>query len=225
MVSTSIARQSLDLDISLQIAFAKRGRIHVPVFSKLRKVAAAQAIDKAARAAEEFDVFLAGPYIITAEPASSAVNDANDASRLRYFLYHSLVARGHTIYLGEDTELRQTGDAQYGAYNNAVLYERHYIKNHSDALITLPSSPGSFCEIGDWVSQRSLCEDMLILIDKQYEGKINYINEGVVKFAKTNHATVYYHSYADKDGVLGICDTFMESVAAKIRIEKLYERA
>ncbi|MBZ9960386.1 hypothetical protein [Mesorhizobium sp. BR1-1-14] len=195
------------------------------VFNKLRKVAAAQAIDKAARAAEEFDVFLAGPYIVTVDAADTAINDATDASRLRYFFFHSLVARGHTIYLGEDNELRETGKAEYGPLNNAVLYERHYILNHSDALIALPSSPGSFCEIGDWVSQRDLCEDMLIVVDKKYEGELNYINDGVIKFARTNHATVHYHPYVDKDGVLEICDTFMETIAAKIRIEKLYGRA
>lgn len=194
------------------------------VFDKLRKVAAAQAIDKAARAAEEFDVFLAGPNIIPDEPKDSRINIANKASILRYFLYHELISRGHIVYLGEDDALRETGVAEYGPLNNAVIYERHYIQKHSDAVIVLPSSPGSFCEVGDWASQKEMCEDMLIVVDKQYMGKPSYINDGVLKFASMNSATVEYHQYEDLDGILMVCDTFMEKVAAKIRIEKLYGR-
>jgi len=177
------------------------------------------------RAAETYSIFLAGPYIKIDENIDHPENNKSLASTLRYFLYFALEEVGHVIYLGEDVELRNNGEKHYGSLANAVVYERHYIINHIDAVIALPSSPGSFCELGDWVSDERICKHMLVIIDKKYEGKTNYINEGVVKFAYRNHATIVYHSYEDQQGILSLCEQFMEEVAQRMRVEKLYGRA
>ena len=66
---------------------------------------------------------------------------------------------------------------------------------------------------------------MLMILDKKYEGTPSYINDGVVRLAISHHANVRYFDYLDTEGILRICDTFMETVAAKIRTEKLYGRA
>lgn len=194
------------------------------VYDKVRELTVARLLDEAERAAEIFNIFLAGPYIKPDQPLDHEVNSKSDASMLRYYLYHNLSTAGHNIYLGEDYALREAGTSHYGANNNAVLFERHYISKHGDAVIVLPSSPGSFCEVGDWVSDPDICSDMLIVVDKSHEGVANYINDGVVKFARSNHATVHYHEYKDRDGILDLCKPFINEVAQRIRIEKLYGR-
>ena len=193
-------------------------------FAKLRQVAIAQEIDKAARAAENFEIFLAGPFVRVEQSAENEVNAATSAKKLRHSLYHLLTAKGHNIYLGEDTALRDTGQAHFADNNNAVLYERHYIVNHLDAVIVILSSPGSFCEIGDWASDPDICSTMLVVIDKKYEGEQNYINDGVVRFAKSNSAEVIYYEYEDIELLFEKCNTFIEKIAVKHRIDRLYGR-
>ncbi|MBZ9675143.1 hypothetical protein [Mesorhizobium sp. ES1-1] len=194
------------------------------VYDKVRQLTVARLLDEAERASEIFDIFLAGPYIKPDLPPEDEVNVKSIASILRYYLYHKLSEWGHNIYLGEDYALREAGVSHYGTSNNAVLYERHYISKHIDAVIVLPSSPGSFCEIGDWVSDRDICSDMLIVVEGIHEGVANYINDGIVKFARSNHATVHYHAYSDQDGVLNLCAVFINEVAQRLRIERLYGR-
>lgn len=191
-------------------------------FAKIRKATIAAARDSAMRASEEYCVFLAGPFIQVDEPATHKDNAASGASKLRYFLYHELTALGFSVYLGEDVELRTVGEKHYGSFGNAVVHERHYITHHVDATIVLPSSPGSFCEIGDWAWVKPICEDMIIIIDKRYEGKNNYINDGIVKLASNNHAKIEYISYRKKSEVLESVKKFLEMIAQKMRMEKLY---
>ena len=107
---------------------------------------------------------------------------------------------------------------------NAVVYERHHIIQRIDALIVLPSSPGSFCEFGDWASAPEICKKMLVLVDSQHEGQVNYINEGVTKFAASNGAQVEYCDYENFQQAFDKCERFLELMAASLRIESLYGR-
>lgn len=193
-------------------------------FSKIRKATIAAAKDNAVRLSEEYCVFLAGPFIRVDEPPEHSDNAATSASKLRYFLYHELTALGFIVYLGEDVELRTVGEQHYGVHGNAVVHERHYITHHVDAIIVLPSSPGSFCEIGDWAWVKPICEDMIVIIDKKHEGKNNYINDGIVKLAKNNHANIEYISYRRRKHVIDAVKSFLDSVAQRMRMEALYAR-
>lgn len=193
-------------------------------FEKIRRYRQAQLEDAAQREYRPLDIFLAGPFVDINKSASDSENTGSAAKVLRYELYSRLEAQGHVIYLGEDVEMRVNGTANYGKYANAVVYERHHIAKHNDALIVLPDSPGSFCEIGDWASSSDTCTSMLILIDHLHAGKINYINEGVVKFAKSNGAEACYIDYNKHDDVEKVCREFLMSVIHRLQVEELYGR-
>lgn len=192
---------------------------------KARETKAAELMDQAKRALEIHSVFLAGPYINVDEDAEHGDNNATPASRLRYKLYTDFEKAGCTVYLGEDEDLRRRGEKNYGRLSNPVVFERHKIKNDLDCLIVLPSSPGSFCEIGDWASDNNICSKMLVLIDQKYEGHNNYINLGVMKYAVNNKATVQYIPYDDFAAVSAICNEFIDLIAAKKRVDELYDRS
>lgn len=196
----------------------------MPNYEKIRRYGKAAAEDAAKREHRSLDVFLAGPFIDIEKPSEDSVNESSEAKKLRYHLYLRLEEKGHVIYLGEDVAMRKNGTANFGAYSNAVIYERHHITNHNDAVIVLPDSPGSFCEVGDWASTRETCGGMLILIDARFEGEINYINEGVVKHAQKNGAVVKYLAYSDHAAVLDECEQFLMSVIHDLQVEELYGR-
>lgn len=181
--------------------------------------------DAARRAAESYRLFLAGPFIRISENETHEDNARTPAHVLRYYLHKKLTNEGYGIYLGEDVELRLNGQRHYGQDNNAVLFERHHILNHSDGVIILPSSAGSFCEIGDWVSDEKICSSMLVLMDEAYRLENSYINHGIVKFAITNKAVVEYVSYQDCEAALEKCIIFLEKIAVRSRINTLYGRS
>lgn len=193
-------------------------------YSKLRRAAQAGKFDAAVREIETKDVFVAGPYIDVGLPITDDVNSSTDAKKARYMLCRELSDKGHNVYLGEDGVLRDLGERHYGKYANAVLYEKHYIKNHIDAVIVFPSSPGSFCEVGDWVGDSEICPNMMLIIDKKYEEHRNYLNDGVVRMARLNYARVEYVEYKNYEEVSLTCDDFIEMIAAKHRMEHLYGR-
>lgn len=193
-------------------------------YSKLRRMRAAGHEDAAERLRERYDIFLAGPYIDISKDSEAEENSASAAKKLRYWLYYELSGQGHTVYLGEDVELRNNGAKHYGPRSNAVTFERHFILKHADALIILPSSVGSFCEAGDWVTSKEICTKMLMLIEGKYEGQANYINLGPVEMARMFQAKVRYVDYVDQERVLDECLAHVQDLAEAKRVDQLYAR-
>lgn len=215
-------------------------------YEKIRRTSAAQKKDEANAADTSLNIFLAGPFIeLNAETvpqvkkkrtiilsqirnliqkATRSNDKFSEAQLLRLNLYKNLECLGHIIYLGEDQALRQNGKKNFGDKSNAVFYERQYIKEHTDAVIVLPSSPGSFCEIGDWASDKIICPTMLVIIDKKYKGEPSYINDGIALAAQHFRAKVVYEHYADTQLIFKICKAFIEEIMEDQRIEALYER-
>ncbi|HCP82430.1 MAG TPA: hypothetical protein DIT67_12945 [Octadecabacter sp.] len=193
-------------------------------FEKVRKYDAAALRDEADRISRKLAVFLAGPFINELLPQTDKVNSETSAKRLRFHLLAALTHSGHTVYLGEDTKMRANGVAQFGPLGNAVVYERHHITKNVDALLVLPDSPGSFCEVGDWVTDKRFCAKMMLVVDKQYEGELNFVNEGVVRLAQAYHARVEYLDYEDLGAVQSKCEEFLTSIAQDLEVEALFGR-
>lgn len=193
-------------------------------FVKLRAANIATLKDATERAEEFHEFFVAGPFIDPDLSEDQDPNNIDKAHRLRHFLNKGLLERGVTTYLGEDRLLRTVGQQHYAENGNAVLHERHYILKHLDGVIILPSSPGSFCELGDWASDQATSSKTLILIDIEHQGRTNYINDGVVKSATMNGAKVEYLDYQNKEEALNACMDFVQFVITKRRGERLYGR-
>ncbi|WP_191969741.1 hypothetical protein [Neorhizobium galegae] len=111
-----------------------------------------------------------------------------------------------------------------GHFPMQFFYERHYFKENIDTLIVFPYGPGVFCELGDLATAKYICEKMLVVIDSPFEGQANYINDGVVKAAKTYHATIHYVDYNDFEAVKKVCNDFVELRASFARLDVLYAR-
>ncbi|HWK14194.1 MAG TPA: hypothetical protein VNS02_07335 [Rhizobiaceae bacterium] len=193
-------------------------------YDRIRKLQLVERSDAAKRAAERYEIFVAGPFIDVSKDVSDPVNSGTSGKEIRYAVHRHYSSSGHNVYLGEDTELRLIGEKHYGPLSNAAFFERHYIKDNIHALIIFPDGPGVFCEFGDWATTKSTCEKMLVVIDSQHEGKPSYINDGTAKAAASFGATVSYIDYADRDRVIRECDEFVAKLAAMGRIDELYSR-
>lgn len=91
-------------------------------------------------------------------------------------------------------------------------------------MIVIPFGPGVFCELGDWSTTKDICLKMFIVVDKEHEGIKNYINEGVIKSAKTYNSDVEYIDYKSFDDVLRACNKFIDKIASLKRLSENYDR-
>ena len=169
----------------------------------------------AARAAGlERVVFLAGPYIETAKAPRK--NARNQAAVLRYKLYHALEGEGWIVTLGEYEKLIEAADPLLGDHNNAALAEiSHARSSETDAIIMLPSSPGSFLELGAFSNIEEICIKMLVIVDAQYREHKNYMNSGPIKAAQDNRADVRFIDYADFNTCWEAVEAFVTARARK----------
>jgi hypothetical protein len=193
-------------------------------YDRIRKIDLVTQADAMKRAAERYEIFVAGPFIDVSKDKDAPENTSSEGTRLRFHVYQHYRSAGHNMYLGEDHELRTIGVKHYGAAANATFFERHYINDHIDALIVFPAGPGVFCELGDWATTEVTCKKMLVVIDKQYAGKPSYINDGTAKAAIHFGATVVYEDYKNPAAVISECDKFIDRLATRARVDHLYAR-
>jgi hypothetical protein len=158
----------------------------------------------------QITVFLAGPFIELAKPPKPLKR--NKASRLRYFLFKYLENSNYDVTLGEYRQLLDAYKTNLGSAHNAAVAETGHARNNVDAVVLLPSSPGSFSELGAFSIYKDICEKMLIVIDKQYEGIDNYVNLGPSILAKGYGSTIIYQDYADHIECAKAIDSFITQV-------------
>lgn len=159
-----------------------------------------EALQNAATAAGlQLKVFLAGPYIETTGRKPGR-GEKNKAKRLRYALYHMLTDFGWIVTMGEYQKLVDAAADILGARNNAAIAELIHARNSTDAIIMLPSSPGSFLELGAFALYEDVCKKMLIVVDKKHEkDDVNYFNSGPIPEALKRGAQVVFIEYDDHD--------------------------
>ena len=168
-----------------------------PPLHTLRMLDQEELTNAATAAGLQFKVFLAGPYIETTggKPRSGV---RNKAKRLRYALYHQLTDFGWVVTMGEYKKLLEVANPLLGSRNDAANAELLHAKNSTDAIVMLPSSPGSFLELGAFSLHADVCQKMLIVIDKIHEGDgPNYFNTGPIPGARKKGATVLFMDYDD----------------------------
>ncbi|MDR7088228.1 hypothetical protein [Cellvibrio fibrivorans] len=126
----------------------------------------------------KFVVFLCGPSL---DLASS-----DNAAALRKCIKEKLEAENFDVVLGEDDGLEALRKKFSGmAHDN----ELQFIQNHSNAVILIAASVGSFCELGlfshQHVHANARKTDFILIMDEAYKDDVSYMNEGPAKAIDT----------------------------------------
>ena len=86
----------------------------------------------------------------------------------------------------------------------------------------LPSSPGSFLELGAFALYDDVCQKMLILIDKKHEADPpNYLNSGPLRGAAHLGAKIRYVEYNDTDACWDDVKEFVLDQGNRVAEKKL----
>jgi hypothetical protein len=158
-------------------------------------------------------IFLAGPSI---QPGVEPADDLF-ANKARYKLFEYIKKGGDFCTLGEHRDLIEIGAEHFGKIANLALTEIAHVTNNGDGVIILPSSPGSFCELGMFANSDNISSKMLILMDKKYEEEPGYPYLGPTVMARFYGAQFKYIDYEDHDATWAIVTEFLE----ERRIRKL----
>ena len=152
--------------------------------------------------------FLAGPYIeIENEPSS---DEYFSAKRLRFYLYHRFTKVGWNMSLGEYQKLIDKSDMKFGKHSNTLIAERDHVKDKGvHAVIMLPSSPGSFLELGSFCSDDEICSKMLIVVDECYKCQKSFLSTGPLKEAERRGTSITYIKYTDLDYCAKVVSDFV----------------
>lgn len=181
------------------------------------KEAAALAQEKAAT---ELRLFLAGPFINPHRKPKKAKNKSNAAAILRHHLYN-LLSVEHDVTLGEHKQLRKIYRKHLKQLHEAATAEALHAYNHTDAVILIPSSPGSFCELGLFSNLGEVCRKMLILLDKRFAKKPGYVHLGPARQAENYGAFVEQVSYEKLDDVRIIVRNFVDQQRIRKIVSKV----
>lgn len=122
----------------------------------------------------KFVVFLCGPTLDKA--------GEDPASTLRLRFKEELEAEGFEVVLGEDDGLEGLRNKYDGmAHDN----ELQFIQGHSNTVLLIASSVGSFCELGLFsyhhVRDNARKTDFILILDEKYKNDVSYLNEGPAK--------------------------------------------
>jgi hypothetical protein len=173
--------------------------VNRPPAITVRKLEEETFLNAAAAAGLTFKVFLAGPYIETTGKKPGQ-GEKNKAKRLRYELYHRLLHFGWVVTMGEYEKLVGAVSPIFGKRTTAANAEFIHAKDHAHAIIMLPSSPGSFLELGAFSFDEKICRKMLIIIDEKYkDDPPNYLNSGPLQSASHRGSRIEYLDYASVD--------------------------
>lgn len=137
----------------------------------------------------KYVVFLCGPTLSKA--------DEDDAAALRLRLKNELEADGFEVVLGEDDGLEELRHKYSGmAHEN----ELQFIKGHSNSVLLIASSVGSFCELGlfshQHVRDNSRGTDFILILNQEFKDDISYLNEGPAK-AIDNYGKLLHGDFSD----------------------------
>jgi hypothetical protein len=169
----------------------------------------------------QLKLFVAGPYLDPSQTVPPENGENLTARKARFLIVKKLQDElGALCVLGEHGQLQAIYKEHFGKHSNASLVEVAHVTDHSDGVIILPSSPGSFSELGHFSALKKVCPKMLVLIDRQYEENQGYIQLGPAKLAQMCGATVTYIDYADIDALLNEAVSFAED----LKVKKLYNK-
>lgn len=184
---------------------------HKPYTTPIQRTALGLA---AKRLAQKLSVFVAGPLID--KTWTSADLDSRPASKLRLHIKDFVETQlQHHVIFGEHRGVSELGQEQFGSQASFALTEMALVED-SHAIVIVPASAGSFCELGAWSAQERICPRLLIIADKKFESDESYLRLGTLQMAINQGATVAWHDYNDLKGAEALVQKFVHRAHDKL---------
>ena len=161
---------------------------------------------------DKFRIFLFGPSLkadqIVAEPRfdDSLIDHARF---LRYFVAKVLRDAGWLVDFGEDPQMLEMWAKLRGPIDQGKMEYDHAFAA-CGAIVVLPSSPGSFCEMGLFASSKDISRKTLAVVHAEYKDAQSFFRQGLVRVFQSRSGRCAYETYKNKEAVLAAIREFIE---------------
>jgi hypothetical protein len=183
---------------------------------KPREFEVEQTLLAAKRASVNLRVFVGGPYIDPKWEEVPTDKKADAAVCARFEIRRHIEDKlGYATSIGEDTSLEALYKEHLDDLFEASTMEVEHVVDACDAVVILPSSAGSFCELGYFAAADSISAKMLIILDAKFSKQRGYIHYGPAKQASLYGSTVIETDYADIGTILGEVSKFLNKIQRK----------
>lgn len=198
-----------------QLRSCAYGTLPLPMTSKIQKVAErlGAALDEALSEID-INVLIMGPALPPKGAPATPAAHLRQELLLRCEIYGAPVAPEHPELTEKAKKLGDDFDL--------CTYETHLV-NGSDLVILIPSSPGSFCELGWFGMQTAACTKMILLCDAAHPRNGSYLAEGPIRAAEQRRAIVKHVDYTDVGSCWDIVRRQIEHLRARRSLPGLEE--
>lgn len=176
------------------------------------------------KASIQLTVFVGGPYIDESLTVPPDAEGYGGATLLRYNICRYITDDlGHNVTVGENSRLQKIYKDHLDKLFDASTFEFMHVHDNCDAVVILPSSPGSFCELGYFSANDIICRKMLILRDASHASTPGYVHLGPSIQASNSYSRVEDISYVDLDEAKGVVNRFLgrivtDKLRSKVRV-------
>lgn len=161
---------------------------------------------------ERFRIFIFGPALEVGELVEEPAADeslAKHARFLRYFVAETLKAKGWLVDFGESPGIFESWDKIRGPMDHGKMEFDHALVA-CGAIVILPSSPGSFCEMGLFATSKEISQKTLAVVHSEYKNAASFFRKGLVRIFQQRGGHCVYESYRDKSVAMNAVEEFIE---------------
>ena len=178
---------------------------------------------------KRFRVFVFGPYCEASEVVSKP-NCAGEHSEsikeyakfLRFQVKTRLIEKGFTVDFGETKEIMAVWQQEYESGNLAAC-EMNHAEDLCKAIVIIPASIGSICELTLFAPHKSLSEKTIAIIHKKHSGENSFFISGIVNMFDKQKGKVHYLDYENIEDCVSVALEFVDSEWMRFRQEyKMY---
>lgn len=172
---------------------------------------------KEAAIKRKFRIFVFGPYCGSDEdvprPTSVISGDGDIAPHAKYLrarIKRELENEGFTVDFGETHGILEAWRANFHG-GDLASFELDHAEDHCKAIVIIPASVGSICELALFAPERHLSEKTIAIIHKKYENDNSFFVDGIVKLLDDGKGKVKYLDYGEHEECVKTALAFVNS--------------
>lgn len=159
---------------------------------------------------EHISVLVLGPNTSSRKPSA----------KLRKYIVDQCNKHRRITVTGEHKSLIEIFKQVRGKFADLCHYELD-LADSVNALVIIPSSPGSFIELGMFSIIESICTNSLVLFDKKFESdEDSFVTLGAKRAFDNRGADTIYIDYTDKEQAWILVDQYLQNKQNNKRLQK-----
>lgn len=160
---------------------------------------------------EQISVLVLGPNTRSRKPGA----------KLRKYIVDQCDKHKRITVKGEHKSLIQIFEQVAGEFADLCYYEFD-LANRVNALVIIPSSSGSFIELGMFSVLESVCANSLVLFDRNFEShEDSFVKLGAKRAFDNRGGETIYIDYTDKEHAWSLVDKYLQNKQNNKRLRRI----